>query len=87
MDEKKVYYKNIYTRYIHPDSTNKNFLPGAVWNEEIKTIPEGVKLALREEKYQWKPLNGFARSLNTINGLILKLFSIFLITTYFINLN
>ena len=73
MDEKKVYYKNIYTRYIHPDSTNKNFLPGAVWNEEIKTIPEGVKLALREEKYQWKPLNGFARSLNTINGLILKI--------------
>ena len=73
MTEGRVYYKNIYVRYIHPDSTNKDFLPGAVWNEEIKNIPEGVKLAHREEIYQWKKLNGFARSLNTINGLILKI--------------
>lgn len=69
----RVYYKNIYTRYVGPESTNKNFNIGQVWNEEIKDIPTDVKLTNRKESYKWKQLNGFARTLNTINGLILKI--------------
>jgi hypothetical protein len=73
MTPNRVYYKDIYTRYVGPESTNKNFNIGQVWNEEIKDIPADVKLTNRKESYEWKQLNGFARTLNTINGLILKI--------------
>lgn len=73
MTPNRVYYRDIYTRYVGPESTNKNFNIGQVWNEEVKDIPADVKLTNRKESYEWKQLNGFARTLNTINGLILKI--------------
>ena len=73
MTEGREYFKDIYTGYIHPDSKDKKLIPGSIWNEAISEVPPDVKLANREETYQWKKLNGFSRSLNTINGLILKI--------------
>ena len=73
MTEGREYFKDIYTRYIHPDSKDKTLIPGSIWNEAISVVPPDVKLANREETYQWKKLDGFSRSLNTINGLILKI--------------
>lgn len=73
MTDGREYYRDVFTRYVSPDSSNKSLLPGSIWNEEIKNIPDGIKLANRKEVYKWKQLNGFARTLNTINGLILKI--------------
>lgn len=57
--------------YVYED---KNGLldKGAEWNPNVTLIPPGVTLAKREEKYELQLLQGFARNLNTVNGLILK---------------
>lgn len=73
MTEGREYYRDIYTRYVHPNSPNKDLAPGSIWNELVTKIPEGIQLANRKETYTWKQLNGFSRTLNTINGLILKI--------------
>ena len=73
MTEDREYYRDIYTRYVHPDSTNKDLAPGSIWNELVTEVPEGIQLANRKEAYTWKQLNGFSRTLNTINGLILRI--------------
>lgn len=52
---------------------NGIYTTGSVWNEKIIPIPDGVKLGTKSEAYGWKELVGFARSLNTIHGLILKI--------------
>ena len=47
--------------------------PGSIWNQDAVSIPDSITLATREEYYDWKELPGFARELNTIHGLILKI--------------
>lgn len=39
----------------------------------VVNIPEGITLGTREEKYEMEELKGFARSFNTIHGLILEI--------------
>lgn len=46
---------------------------GAEWNPNVKTIPPTVTLGRRREKYEFRVLEGFARNLNTLHGLILKI--------------
>ena len=45
---------------------------GAIWNQLADTIPAPVRLATRTSKWEMIPLEGFARTLNTIHGLILR---------------
>lgn len=47
--------------------------PYSVWNTSITEIPESIQLAYRKEIPIWSELIGFARSLNTINGLIMRI--------------
>lgn len=46
---------------------------GMPWQPSTYTVPEGVTLATREEVYELKEIPGFARDLNTMHGLLLKL--------------
>lgn len=46
---------------------------GSIWNYKVGIIPASVKLAKRTEGWKMEELIGFARSLNTIHGLILKI--------------
>ena len=41
--------------------------------KDNKELPEGLKVGVREERYKWTELTGFARTLNTVHGLILEL--------------
>lgn len=67
----RIYYIDPPTqRYVANDPSG-NFQVGAKWNEHLDST--GIELGYKVETYDWKPLNGFARSLNTIHGLILKI--------------
>lgn len=46
---------------------------GAEWNINISTVPSGVTLATRTEKYELQELEGFACTFNTIHGIILRM--------------
>jgi hypothetical protein len=59
--------------YVMPESTNLNYPIGTEWNSYATEVPENVILGTRQEHYVWKPLKGFARTLNTIHGLILQI--------------
>ena len=51
---------------------------GSEWESTIRP-PKGVEIGtLIEDTYEWRELTGFARTLNTINGLILKINQVFL---------
>lgn len=63
-------YYNIYTRYVIDGAGKFNI--GEKWNSLVDK-PDDVKLGLRKEVYQWKELKDFARKLNTIHGLIIKI--------------
>jgi hypothetical protein len=56
--------------YVISDSENV-FNKGALWNDNATAIPSSVVLGTRELTYEWKELEGFARKLNTIHGLII----------------
>lgn len=64
------------TRYVMDVSgeATKYFKVGQLWNENVTTIPEGVTVKYAKETDKLEPveLEHFARSLNTIHGLILK---------------
>lgn len=49
---------------------------GQPWDKDCSP-PADVVLGKRVEEYQWTELNGFSRSLNTINGLILNINKMF----------
>lgn len=49
------------------------YATGSEWDMSIGEIPEGVTLAKRTERWELIPLKGFARNLNTIHGLIVKI--------------
>lgn len=69
MTEGRQYY-NIYRQYVIDGAGI--YQKGEKWNPSVDK-PNEVKLGLRHEKYIWKELKGFARQLNTIHGLILKI--------------
>lgn len=46
---------------------------GAVWNPHALKEPESVTLALREERWELKEIESFARKANTMHGLLLKI--------------
>jgi hypothetical protein len=52
---------------------------GAEWNTNVTTVPKGVIVAERIAGATMKELEGFARTLNTIHGLILKINNLLLI--------
>lgn len=43
------------------------------WTNDAEYIPNDLVLGTREEFYEWQELEGFARTLNTIHGLILQI--------------
>lgn len=57
--------------YVMEDK-NEQYGLGAEWNPNIYEIPDGVTLGERKEIPSMISLDGFARTLNTIHGLILK---------------
>lgn len=69
-DAKATYYEKT-GKYVISDSKNI-YRKGAEWNEEVKEIPATVKLGTRALKWEAQKLEGFARNLNTLHGLILK---------------
>lgn len=71
MNPNETYYviKNFYI-----DSDSMNIMPhGQQWNNKIKHIPPSVSLATREVGFTYYELVDFARKLNTIHGMILKM--------------
>lgn len=70
-EDREYYYYPPNQRYVIEG--NGIYATGSVWNESIIPVPDGVKLGTKAEAYTWKELVGFARSLNTIHGLILKI--------------
>lgn len=71
MNPNETYYviKNFYI-----DSDTMNIMPhGQQWNNKIKHIPPSVSLATREVGFTYYELVDFARKLNTIHGMILKM--------------
>lgn len=71
MNPNETYYviKNFYI-----DSDSMNIMPhGQQWNNKIKHIPPSVSLATRDVGFTYYELVDFARKLNTIHGLILKM--------------
>lgn len=68
--DKKAYYVIKDTAGVYEE--------GAEWNVFADKVPSTVTLGTREETYKMVPLVGFARGLNTIHGLILKINQILL---------
>lgn len=65
---------NIYkkeTFYVYED-TSGIFQKGSEWNPNVTVVPPTVTLARRSEITELRTLEGFARDLNTIHGLILQ---------------
>ena len=58
--------------YVYED-TLEVFDKYSLWNNNVTTVPHTVTLARREAKWGYKELVGFARSMNTIHGLILEI--------------
>lgn len=70
-DEKATYAEKE-TYYVISDKSGI-FEEGAEWNPSVTNVPPGVTLGRRVEKYEFRILEGFARNLNTLHGLILKI--------------
>lgn len=58
--------------YISADTSNI-FAKGSIWNLNAIAIPNTITLGKRVESFSMKELEGFGRSFNTINGLILEM--------------
>lgn len=71
IDEKGRIYYLLNIAYVMEDPSG-NLSPGYVWDKN-RLPPEEVVLGKRVEKFRWTELTGFARTLNTINGLILHI--------------
>lgn len=65
-----LYWKN--ELYVYEDKLDKYPL-GTVWNPYALDEPDTVTLATRKERYELKEIPEFARNLNTMHGLLLKL--------------
>lgn len=58
--------------YVYEDKAGI-YEKGAEWNMEITKVPTSVTLAKRKERWELVVLEDFARNLNTMHGLILKI--------------
>lgn len=67
----RTYYK-ITPTYVIQDDLNA-YSRGAAWNINILPVPNTVHIGTREEKTTLRELEGFGRTYNTINGLIVKI--------------
>lgn len=56
--------------YVIEDTLNR-YSKGAQWLYDYNQKPDTLTLGIRQLKYHWKKLKGFARNYNTIHGLIL----------------
>ena len=70
ISEDRVYYTP-HLAYVVEDKLGV-LAQGSVWDKS-ENPPSGVVLGARTEIYQWTELKGFARTLNTIHGLILNI--------------
>ena len=70
--ENRTYYEHS-DLYVDGNYDGSDFIPGAKWNEEISSSNYPDVAAYRWEKWELKELPGFARTLNTIHGLILRI--------------
>lgn len=70
-DKTKTYYEFLSKLYVMSDSRNR-ITPYSEWNVGVTQVPASVELATRVESITTVPLDNFARSLNTIHGLILQ---------------
>lgn len=68
----RTYYIKNNELYVLNDLNNLYDI-GCKWNMNISPIPDGVTLATRVAYPKFEELSGFARTLNTIHGLILKI--------------
>lgn len=67
----KYYIQNGVRYYVIEDTSG--VIPyGQMWNPNIKNVPPSITLATREVGYEYYELREFARKLNTIHGMILK---------------
>ncbi len=71
MRENTTYYKKN-NFYIIEDKTGK-FSKGAIWKYANTGIPCVIKIGSRTSFYEMQELVGFARTFNTIHGLILRI--------------
>ena len=74
------YYEKIYF-YVQHDLEGL-YAMGSQWNRGVNGIPCTVELATREKTYEMQLLNGFARTFNTIHGLIISINKILLSGDY-----
>ena len=65
-----VYY-TLQEAYVVDDSRGI-LVKGAVWDKNV-VAPSTVTLGSREQIYVWTELEGFSKTLNTINGMLLQL--------------
>lgn len=70
-EDVKEYYKG--NQFFIKEDKAKIYEPGAEWNIYVTQIPPTVTLAKRTAKWELKPIEDFARNLNTMHGLILKI--------------
>ena len=69
----RTYYVKNYLYVI--DDINGIFTKGMIWNE-TKNPPEGLTVGFREDIVELKELEGFARTVHTIHGMILYINSL-----------
>lgn len=67
-----TYYLRDKILYVSNDENDVMSI-GMEWNVNVSTIPKGITITTREEVPMMKRLEGFARELNTIHGLILEI--------------
>lgn len=68
-------YGNLFTKnqlYVYEDDYHI-FEKGAEWNPHALREPDSVSLATRKERWELKEIPEFARTLNTMHGLLLKI--------------
>lgn len=70
----KIYYLLNYAYVVYDKFNVLNI--GSRWDKNAP-VPNGVQLGKRKEEYRWIELPGFAKTLNTIHGLILNVNKMF----------
>lgn len=58
--------------YVVNDTLGK-YPKGTPWSKDVLSVPASITLGIRDDAYDAKPLEGFADTLNTIHGLILRI--------------
>ena len=69
-DSSKTYYRYI-DRYVSADSSGI-YDVGAKWNEDIVPVPSTVTVSGKKFEWEFQEIPNFAKDVNTLHGLILK---------------